>query len=612
MKRLFQFFQLSLLFLLSFELSRVYFLVYHAAELEHGFLNVLGMTTIAGFFLDLSTVAWCMAPFLVLLLVEGLIQKPLHKSIYFSLIVLEFFCIFLITIADPELYRQWGNKFNNQVLVYISHPKEMAISSGAVQWGKTVFFAIVLAAALWLIARLAFKILIKKRQFSVQYSIADGLLIVLAFVMLRGGVGVTTISQSSAIFSDKSIENAASINSFWNALYYIFNDTESIYGDGYKVASDAVVKVSVEAQIERDSVKFDLTEKSNVNVMVIMLESFTASGSKYFSGYNNCMPYLDQVASENLSFLQCYASGDRTEKGLVSVLSGYPAQPSSSIIVYPDKMAKLNGIGRLLKSKQYDNSFYYGGDAEFASMKAYLLLQGVSNIVDKKAFPKEALNSKWGAHDANIYKKVLDDHSRKKSPFFTTILTLSSHEPFDVPHQSADLPKDDWYGFKNSLRYADKVLYEFLKACEKEAWYNNTLILLVADHGHDIGLSDKAFFGKEKYHIPMIVTGGALKPELKGVKIEQIVSQTIIPSMLLDAMDISHEGLNWQTGINSRSGFAQYHYNSGFGRVDANREAVYDNLCKSYLYRGDIKDSAALKRDGLYYQQYLIDDFMKK
>ena len=612
MNRIIQFIKLILLYLLCFELSRVYFISYHAGLLESGYLNVLGMTSISGFFLDLSAVAWCLSPFLILLLIEGLLRKPIHKRVFLGVLFIELLAIFAITISDPELYRQWGNKFNNQVLVYISHPREMAISTGAVQWGKTILFAAVYGIMLLLIGRWIYKILTKERQYSMPYSVADVLVMLVTFVMLRGGIGVATISQSSAIFSEKPIENAASINSFWNALYYIFNDTESIYGKQYKIAADAVVEASVNKQLQFDTATLELTNQKDINVMIVMLESFTASGSQFFSGYNNCMPMLDQVASEQLSFMQCYASGDRTEKGLVSVLSGYPAQPSSSIIVFPDKMAKLNGIGKVLKAKGYDNAFYYGGDAEFASMKAYLLLQGISKIVDRKAFSKGELNSKWGAHDGNLYHKVLEDHRGKKGPFFTTILSLSSHEPFDVPYESKDLPKDNWYGYKNSLRYADKVLYDFLKACEKETWYKNTLIILVADHGHDIGLSDKAFFGKEKYHIPLVVSGGALKTELKGKKMQQVVSQTIIPSMILDAMHLQYNDLHWQTGVYHPNGFAQYHYNSGFGRVSNSNEGVYDNLCHSFFYRGDIKDSSALKRNGMYFQQHLIDDFMKK
>jgi hypothetical protein len=101
------------------------------------------MTSISGFFLDLSTVAWCLSPLLLLLVAEGLVRKPVPDWVFKLVIGLELFFVFAITIADPELYKQWGNKFNNQVLVYISHPREMAISTGAVQWGKTILFALI-------------------------------------------------------------------------------------------------------------------------------------------------------------------------------------------------------------------------------------------------------------------------------------------------------------------------------------------------------------------------------------------------------------------------------------------------------------------------------------
>ncbi len=488
----------------------------------------------------------------------------------------------------------------------------MAVSSGAVQWFKTIPFAIVLAVLLFFLGKWMSKLLMKERQYSVQYSIADVVLIAASFVMLRGGVGVATISQASAIYSDKQIENASSINSLWNALYYIFNDTESLYGKQYDVVDEVTLNKEFSESILPDTASFVVTKQDKFNVMVVILESFTAYGSNYFTGYSDCMPQLDQYAKSNLSFMSCYASGDRTEKGLVSVLSGYPAQPASSIIVFPDKVSHLNSLGKVFKDLNYYNSFYYGGDAEFASMKSYLIQQGITNIVDKKAYPSNELNSKWGAHDANVYDKVLAAHANIKGRFFTTILSLSSHEPYDVPLESNDLKKDEQYAFKNSIRYADKSLGAFLEACSKAPWYEETLIVLVADHGHEIGLANVPFFGKQKYHIPFVIGGGALKDELKGKRIETVVSQTIIPSIIVQALNKENKDFKWQTGVYNVRPFAQYHYNSGFGRIEKDKEAVYDNLCQSFVYSGDIKDSAQLKRSGLIFQQYLIKDFKSK
>lgn len=612
MNRIFVFFKVVFLFLLSFELSRLYFLIYLKDQLGDRFINVWAMSTYSGFALDISTVMYCVAPLILLMFAEGIARKRWPNWFYLFFILLDLVCIFAITISDPELYRQWGSKFNNQVLVYISHPKEMAISTGAVHWGKTVVFAIVLSISLFIIGRLIFKVINKERTYSIQYTMTELILLVVSFVLLRGGTGVTTISQSSAIYSENRLHNAASINSLWNALYYIFNDVESLYDDTFKVAESSQATQDFRNQIGEDTALFDLTSTSRPNILIVTLESFTASGSLLLEGYNDCMPNLDRIARENLYFSQCYSSGDRTEKGLVSILSGYPAQPLSSIIVFPDKMSALPGLGKELKKEGYKGYFYYGGDADFASMKAYLIVQGIDNIVDKKSLDKSWLTSKWGAHDGFIYSRFLSDARNFKEPFLANVLSLSSHEPYDVPYSSSDLERDEWYPYKNSLRYADSCLADFLEQCKKQAWYKNTLIVLVADHGHEIGLKDKLFFGKEKYHIPLIVTGGALQDFWRGKMLNQVVSQTIIPSLLLKSMEMSDEGFKWQTGVYNKHPFAQYHYNNGFGRVENSSSCLKDNLSDQYNFFGISSDSLRIQKDGKIFQQVLVEDFMKK
>jgi hypothetical protein len=136
--------------------------------------------------------------------------------------------------------------------------------------------------------------------------------------------------------------------------------------------------------------------------------------------------------------------------------------------------------------------------------------------------------------------------------------------------------------------------------------------VLVADHGHDIGLENTFFFGREKYHIPLIIAGGALKDAYKGKQVQNVVSQTIIPYLLLQGFNLSIKGFEWQTGVNDVNGFAQYHYNNGFGRVTNHSECVSDNLMPSYYFKGQNKDSLILRHDGKVFQQILIDDFLKK
>lgn len=612
MKRLIQFLKLYLLFLAAFEAIRLYFIFYHYSLYSESPLMVFLQTAFKGFRLDLSASAYCLAPVFLVFFLEHIFRKKSNKWILRTLMLFEFSLIFAIGISDPELYAQWGNKFNNQVLVYISHPKEMALSAGSANWLKTFLFILFLLPTFYFLLRKLFEVLEKKIDYSWQHGSTVFVWMGVNFLFLRGGVGVATISQASAIYSAKQIYNATAINSFWNVLYYLFNDTRTLYGDDYKVLESAEAKKLFDLQIKSPQDAFELSNQATPNVLVVVLESFTAFASQYYSGANNCTPNLDQLSAENLSFMKCYASGDRTEKGLLAINSGYPAQPVSSLIVFPDKVAKLPGLGKVLKHEGYHNTFVYGGDAEFASMKSYFLVQGFDKVIDKEDFDLASLNSKWGAHDAELYNKALSSINSTQAPFYTLVLSLSSHEPFDVPLESKDLKKDEWYDLKNSIRYADKSLGDFIANCKKQAWYKNTIIVVVADHGHNIGVQEVYGFDKKKFQIPMLVLGGALKDELKGRKIQNVVSQTIIPSLILQTMHLPYADFQWQTGVLDSNGFAQYHYNNGFGRVSNYSEFIYDNNGLSSEFKGLKTEAVKIKNQGRVFQQVLIDDFLKK
>ncbi|MEZ4803958.1 MAG: sulfatase-like hydrolase/transferase [Bacteroidia bacterium] len=612
MQKLFQCIKLTFTFLLLFECSRIYFILYNYKEFSDQTVFKFIETAWHGFRLDLSASMYCLSLLIIVFLLEFIFRRHAPKYIYKTILIIELSLIFLITIADPELFIQWGGKFNNQVLIYVTHPWEMALSTGAVNWGKLLFFLVFYLPVVYLFYRILLKQIEKKPALGWQHLTVTIVYALFGFIALRGGVGIATISQASAIYSQKQSENAAAVNSLWNAIYYVINDASSLYGEGFKVCDTNEAKLEFENQIQNEQSSLKFSKTTRPNVLIITLESFTASASKYFSGYNNCTPELDKIAKNNLSFMRCYASGDRTDKGLLSINSGYPAQPLSSIIVYHDKVPKLPSLGLELKREGYQNSFIYGGDAEYASMASYFLVSGFDRIVDQSAFSSKTKSSKWGYHDEDMYNEAFNQINAQKEPFYSLVLSLSSHEPFDVPYDSPELKGDPKYLFKNSLKYADKCLSEFLKSCEKQAWYKNTIIILVADHGHEIGLSDKFYFAKEKYHIPLIVCGGALADNFKGKKVEHVVSQTVVPSIVLESMGLPSDKFAWQTKPTDSLGFAQYAFNNGFGRVTNHSECIYDNSGVSYYFIGPEEDKEQIKKDGRIFQQVLIDDFLIK
>jgi phosphoglycerol transferase MdoB-like AlkP superfamily enzyme len=169
------------------------------------------------------------------------------------------------------------------------------------------------------------------------------------------------------------------------------------------VATSAVAELY--PTIQKQNSENILTTK-HPNVVLVILESFTSDVVGSFGGEANVSPYLSKLANEGIAFDSIYASGDRTDKGLVALLSGFPSQAVRSIIHQPDKFEKLPSLAQSMINNGYQPFFIYGGESEFANFKSYLLASGIHQIIDKNNFETNQMNSKWGAHDGFLFDKL--------------------------------------------------------------------------------------------------------------------------------------------------------------------------------------------------------------
>ncbi|MBC7425460.1 MAG: sulfatase-like hydrolase/transferase, partial [Bacteroidia bacterium] len=262
-----------------------------------------------------------------------------------------------ISVADAELYRKWGSKVNGQVLVYFSHPKEMMLSSAS----SPVILILGIIVLMVIAGYFSYKKFIDKKQFENKYRFTEiGVTVILFsfnFLMIRGGTGVSVINQSMAYFSNKEILNTASVNSTWNALYYASNNSAFVNEKLYLVMPRQEAGSLFNSLKPSRDTTISIFNVSKPNIVVIMLESWTASAINSISGINNLTPGFDALVNEGLLFDSTYSSGNRTEKGLVAILSGFPAQPVTSIITEPDKTARLPALSSDLKKAGYSTAF---------------------------------------------------------------------------------------------------------------------------------------------------------------------------------------------------------------------------------------------------------------
>jgi len=342
--------------------------------------------------------------------------------------------------------------------------------------------------------------------------------------------------------------------------------------------------------------------------MIIVLESFSGYLIGPLGGDSLTTPNINRYAREGILFSNFYASGTRTDKAMPAILDGYPAQPAQSIIKEPNKTQTLPSLVRILVENGYNSSFWYGGDINFANFNAFVIGSGFHTIVTKKNFNSSDYNSKWGVHDHIFFQTLKDSMTSISEPFLKVVLTLSSHEPFDVPMEPVFKGSDDYTNYRNSIYYSDKALGSFLDWAKETAWWKNALIIMVADHC--ARFNNMPNYKPDVFKIPMLWVGGAL--ENKGIRIEKLGGQVDIPSTVLSQLGLigSFPFGKDLLSDNSKS-FAFYTYNEGFGFITDSSSVGFDLKSRTpMLMEGKNPDSG--ERKGKAYLQVLFNDYINR
>lgn len=610
-KRLFFLLAYLSFWVLCFIFLKFLFLVYHFHETSQ--LPALEIINIVvhGFKLDLSFSAYIAAlPFLLISLSVFIPLPPIRLilKVYTVFVVL---LMSLLAVIDLELYKAWGFRLDTTPLTYINTPQEMAASAGASPLFLLLCLFLVCVTLFSTVYLKWIHPVLKGAQKPYPLLILLFLLLTASLIIpIRGGLQLAPINISDAYFSTNNFSNQAAINVPWN----FFNDLSRktydktnpyIFMDE-KVAADILAK----SFSGSESATTDLLRVENPNVILIIWESFTARATKTLGAESAVTPAFDALVPEGILFSNFYAAADRSDKGLVSILSAYPAQPTQSIIKLPVKSAKLPVLSENFGAAGYTTSFYYGGELEFANIKAYLMNGGFHKIVGKEDFKPEEWNSKWGAHDHVVLDKVLRDLNNSSEPFFSTIFTLSSHEPFEVPIAPVIKGEDEEQRFLNSLYYADQSIGDFLEAAKKEPWYDETLVIILADHGHRMP-GNARNYEKEKFHIPMLWLGGAL--QARDTIVTTYASQVDLAATLFDQLSIPAGEYEWSRNIFSPDyqPFAHYVFNDGIGHVTSNGYMAFDNISQQYIHR-DTGTTAFESEISKAYLQVSYQDFLNK
>ena len=554
--------------------------------------------------------------------------KPI-MNIYFIIASLFITCSFLL---NASLYPYWKYPLDSTPLFYFFTSPADAIASVSIwQVILSIVILIVLTIGVWFTLRMRGE---KRQQYS-RYAYGYGglgsgkrnrfddfdrhrgrtsiillLLTGLLFLPIRGGITVSTMNTGQAYYSQNAYLNHSAVNPLFSLMESITHQED--FASQYRFMKDKEAdKIFATMTSTSDENTYPLLneatfKKGTPDILIVIMESFASDIMPSMGSYKDVAVCLDSIAQQSILFTRFYANSFRTDRGMVSILSGYPAQPTTSIMRYPRKTSQLPSIARnLVKYKNYKTTYYYGGDADFCNMRSYLVSQGYQHIISDANFPIEDKLSKWGVPDHIVAARMMEDikaQQNEKRPMLRILQTSSSHEPFEVPYHRL---KDKRL---NAFAYTDSVMGAIVREYRKLPRWKNTLIVFVPDHvgGYKENLNDH---DRSRYQIPLILAGGAIS---RPMKVGIIGSQHDIAATLLGQLGVEHREFTFSKNMMSDATpkFAFFAVNDAFGIVSEENSLIYDNRAKRIVYDKGEK-GFNLKR-GQAYLQKLYDDLAKK
>ena len=537
--------------------------------------------------LDLSLAGYLtVIPGLLYLCSSWSLSRLLHR------IWCGYFCIISILLSvafvvDLCLYEYWGFRLDTTPLFYFfSSPKDTMASISVWMLLGGVIVMVVYALLLY---GVFYALLLQKRRLlrmklpyrRVRVSLVLLLCVGLLFIPIRGGFTVSTMNTGKVYFSSDQRLNHAAINPVFSlmeslskqkdfAAQYRFMDdadAEQVFATMLDPSVSAGAAARNAAGRQLSDTLFNTTRP---DVFFIILESFSAHLMESLGGEPGIAVQLDSLAAEGILFTDFYANSFRTDRGLVAILSGYPAQPTTSIMKYPRKSQTLPSIARSLQRAGYHAKYYYGGDADFTNMRSYLMSSGFEEVVSDQDFPMSERLSKWGVHDHLVFDRLLADLKAEPDSLsrFYVLQTSSSHEPYEVPYRRL---QDDR---KNCFAYADSCVGDFIRQFRALPQWKHSVVVLVPDHQgvYPIGLSN---FSAERYHIPLLMVGGAVR---RPARIDVYGSQQDIAATLLSQLCLPHDEFLFSKDLLDEASphFAFFTVPDAFGVLTPDNRLIYD------------------------------------
>lgn len=603
--------RMALWWMLLFLLQRTLFLVFAWRSIQGVPLPHVLQAHWEALPMDLSAMGYLLALPTLLMAIAWITQRKGWATAARALTVV-FLCVAaLINVVDIGLFEAWGTKLVHKAISYMRYPEEAAgvvrplyaLGCIGLAVGQVVLF-------LWLLRKVPFTPPVKVAKGAAWVS--SVVAVALCVVSARGGAQDLPIDKSWSYYSRYPALNLAAVNGVWNGVELAVHPAQ-IERSPYAFMPEAEAEARMHAGARPVGGRpVGILTTPRPNLLLIFLESWTADIIEPLGGDSGVAPAFTALSRQGLLFDNFYSTGFRTEQGLCAMISGFPSQPTTTIIRNYGKFDQLPSVVRALGGEGYTATYWYAGDVTFANTRAYLDAMGFDRVHDEHSFPIKR-RTRWGAFDEELFDFHLANARAEQGPFLHVLMTSTSHEPFDAEVDEG-FKGGEPERYRNTVHYTDRVLGAFLEKAAQQDWYANTLVVIVADHGHYLP-HRRTQFGAARHRIPLLITGGALDPAWRGAVVHTPGCHVDLPVTLLAQLGLSTAPFEWGRDLldSAAAHRAFWTFEEGFGIADSVQTVVYDAVGDRII---ELRDSArTADRDRLLWEgkarlQVLLDRYI--
>jgi phosphoglycerol transferase MdoB-like AlkP superfamily enzyme len=521
-------------------------------------------------------------PTLVLTLSPKRIKRFSSALVKYYFLVVVGVLIYLENATFP-FFAQYDVRPNYLFVEYLEYPKEVFSMLLADYLFEFIMAFMMIVVAIYMYLKVTADRFLE--VFEMPYLKRAALFLPLALLLvmgIRSSFGHRPANISDAMYSTNRIVNEITKNTPYSIAYAVYANKKYGHGESIKKygtmdVDEALRRVNKRLNIESSDAasplrRLEMTHfkrENPKNLVIFLQESLGAQFVGSVGGEAGITPNIDRLASEGILFKDLYSNGTRSIRGIAGVVSGNFSIPGKGVLKRNKSQRDFFTLSSLLEPLGYKTMFLYGGESRFDNMKGWFLGNGFDEIIDEPKFLNPQYVGTWGVCDHEVADHANEEfktmHANNQN-FAALIFSTSNHAPFDFPEGKFELVEGvEKKSVKNAIKYADFAIGKFIDDARKEAYYKDTVFVVVADHNVRVYGDDVV--PVNMFHIPGLILSEGIEPKIY----DKIATQPDVLATALDLMgvDLTYPVMGHSIYSDKKQNLSLMQFNSTYAlRVD--------------------------------------------